>query len=130
MNVTFVDSYTGLTLAQAQSKKIDELKTKCAEVIQGGFTSSALGTAHTYPSDPTSMIYFNATYNRFNADATFTSVDWQTTDAGYLTHTKAQFQQAFHDGHDFGIQQEEHMKQLVANVMTAPDVPSVKAISW
>lgn len=117
-------------LSGAKSAKLEELKTKCAEVIQSGFTSTALGTSHTYPSDPTSMIYFNATHNRFQSDATFTQVNWQTIDSGYLVHTKAQFEQAYHDGHQFGIDQEAHLAQLITDLLSATTVDAVNAITW
>lgn len=117
-------------LSVVKSVKLEELKTKCAEVIQSGFTSTALGTSHTYPSDPTSMIYFNATHNRFQSDATFTQVNWQTIDSGYLVHTKAQFEQAYHDGHQFGIDQEAHLAQLITDLLSATTVDAVNAITW
>lgn len=117
-------------LSEAKTKKIDELKGKCMEVIQGGFKSSALGVEHTYFSDQNSMIYFNATYNRFANDPTFITVDWITADSGYLAHNKEQFIQVYHDGHDYGIQQEEHLKQLISDVSNAVDVSSVNVITW
>jgi hypothetical protein len=40
-------------LAEAKSAKVSELSTACAAAITAGFTSSALGTAHSYPSKTT-----------------------------------------------------------------------------
>lgn len=117
-------------IAYLRPIKIDELKAKCAEAIQSGFTSSALGTAHTYAADATSMIYWNATVHRFLTDSTFTSVNWATVDAGFLVHTKDQFMQAFHEGHQFGIDQEAHLAQLLSDVANATTVDALDAITW
>ena len=47
------------TLAQAQTAQITLLRSSCQSAITGGFTSSALGSAYSYPSDPTSQSNLN-----------------------------------------------------------------------
>ena len=42
-------------VAQAQAAQIALLRAACHSAITGGFTSSALGSAYNYPSDPTSQ---------------------------------------------------------------------------
>jgi hypothetical protein len=49
-----------LTLATAQSQQINYLSNACQEAIISGFTSSALGTAHTYPSKQTDQLNLTA----------------------------------------------------------------------
>lgn len=41
------------TLAEAQAAKTAQLTAACAAQIVAGFTSSALGSTHTYPSKET-----------------------------------------------------------------------------
>jgi hypothetical protein len=127
----WVESETDATLLQyAKDAKKAELNKKCDLTIMGGFTSSALGAPHTYSSVLTDEIWYNATKNRFDIDATFTSVDWKTIDAGYLTHTKAQFQQVFIDGHAYGNNQIAKLNNLKAQVDSATTQTDVEGIVW
>jgi hypothetical protein len=133
VNGAWVEAETSATLLQyAKDAKKAELNMKCDLAIMGGFTSSALGVEHTYSSVLTDEIWYNATKNRFDIDAAFASVDWKTIDAGYLTHTKAQFQQVFIDGHAFGNSQIAHRNDLNKTVddPTTDTVEKVKAITW
>lgn len=113
-----------------RDQKKSELDTRCDESIMGGFPSSALGVAHTYPSDFTAMVYFNATLNRFMNDPTFTTANQKTVDAGYLSHTKEQFIKVFNDGHAFGEAQIAHLNTLKAQVDTATTEADIDAITW
>lgn len=113
-----------------KAQKKSELKASRDASVTGGFTSNALGTAHTYLSDATSMVYYNATMNRFLNDSTFTTIKWWTVDAGYLDHTKTQFFQLFNDGHQFGVDQDEKLAQLNASVDSATTVAAINAITW
>jgi hypothetical protein len=131
-NVTDIENYWNSTgmLEYFKEQKKSELKAFRDAALTGNFTSSALGAEHTYLSDPTSMVYFNATMNRFLNDSTFTTVKWWTVDAGYLDHDKDQFFKVFNDGHQFGISQDEKLAQLNADVDAATTVDAIDAITW
>lgn len=122
-------SATDLFNAAKQRKK-DELSQKCNEVISSGFPSSALGVQHTYPSDEEAQRNFNTIMNRFLIDSTFTNVNFKTLDAGYQSHTKAQFYQVFTDGHNYGEQQIVHLNDLKTQVDAATTIDAVNAITW
>jgi hypothetical protein len=117
-------------LADAKAAKKAQLSASFDATMASGFTSSALGVSHNYPSDLQAMIFFNATMNRFGNDSTFTTVNQKTLDAGYLAHTKAQFFQVFNDGHAFGVAQDTKLANLKAQVDAATTVSAVNAITW
>jgi hypothetical protein len=127
--IDFYNSPNGM-LPYFQQQKINELTAKCDATIQAGFSSSALGVPHTYPATVESMIYFNATINRFLVDPTFTTLKQLTLDAGYLDHTKEQFIQVFNDGHQFGIVQDGKLAQLKYQVSQATTPDQVNQVTW
>lgn len=53
---TWIEAASLLTLAQAQENQIAQLSAACQAEIVSGFSSSALGTAHTYPSKQTDQL--------------------------------------------------------------------------
>lgn len=112
-----------------EAKKI-ELNANCDNTIMAGFSSNALGVAHTYSSLALDEIWFNATLHRFNIDPNFTSVNYKTLDAGYLVHTKEQFMQVFIDGHSFGDSQITKLNNLKTQVDSAQTVDEVESIVW
>lgn len=115
-----------------RSKKKADLQEKCNEALVGGFTSSALGTVHTYPSHAQAQANFNTELNRFLTDPTYTSCKFYTEDAGFLVHTKDQLTQAFHDGHDFGNAQWAHLFDLFTKVddPTVTTQTQLDGITW
>lgn len=121
-----------VSLDDLKTRKKSELSTKCNEAICGGFPSSALGVQHTYPSDEEAQRNFHSELDRINLDPTYTTILFKTLDAGYLSHTVAQFKQVFIDGHTFGREQVTHLNDLKSKV----DDPSVTtptqldAITW
>ena len=117
-------------LQQAQNAKIAELSAKCDAAIVGGFPSSALGVAHTYPSDKDAQSYLGDAIKRMELDSTVTNVNFKTLDAGFLAHTLPQLQQVFKDGFDFGQAQITKYNQLKTQVEAATTVDGVNAIVW
>lgn len=117
-------------LSALKVEKKAELSKKCYDMIVGGFTSSALGTAHTYPSDEEAQRNFNTIMNRFAIDSTFTSVNFKTIDSEYQVHTKTQFIQVFTDGHNYGAQQIAKLNNLKLQIDEASTVDAVNAITW
>jgi predicted NAD/FAD-dependent oxidoreductase len=120
---------TAQLLASAQTAKIAELNTKCGQVIVSGFVSSALGVAHTYPSDLEAQGNLGMALKRLE-DTTLASIYFKTIDTGYLAHTKTQLTQVFYDGFDYGNVQITHYNQLKAQVNAATTVAQVQAIVW
>lgn len=117
-------------LTEVKASKLAELNGKCDQTIMSGFTSSALGTSHTYRSLLIDQVWFNATLNRFAVDPNFTSVNYLTLDSGYLQHTKAQLTQVFVDGHAFGDSQITKLNALKAQVDNATTIEDVENITW
>lgn len=113
-----------------RGQKKNELSVKCDGALAGGFTSSALGVAHTYPSHDKAQQNFNTEMQRFLSDATYTSCKFFTEDAGYLEHTKDQFFKAFADGHDFGNAQWDKLFNLYTQVDAAQSQTDLDAITW
>lgn len=91
-------------LATAQSAKITELQTARDNILNGGFTSSALSTVHTYDSYLIEKTRFSAELSALN-DATIgptiTNVPWNTRENGFVVHTIAQFKQVYSDGRNW-----------------------------
>jgi hypothetical protein len=117
-----------------RTQKKEQLSQQCGQVIIGGFTSNALGTAHTYPSDDEAQRNFNSEMHMFNIDPNYTSL-FKTLDAGYLPHTKAQLLQVFSDGHTFKVNQLARLNGplpngLKAQVDEANTIDQINAIVW
>lgn len=117
-------------LITAKQAKKEELSRKCNLAIIGGFPSSALGTAHTYPSDEEAQRNFNSEINKFLIDSTYTTSQFKTLDAGYLAHTKDQLFQVFSDGHNFKLSQLVRLNGKKADCDTAQTQPELDAITW
>lgn len=119
---------------EKKQKKKDELSIQCGQAIISGFTSSALGVAHIYPSDDRAQRNFSTILHRFSIDPNYTSTAFQTLDAGFLEHSNDQFLKVFQDGHDFGEAQEAHLNDLKAKVdaLTYPTNTDddLNAITW
>lgn len=131
----WVEGKTAAELFQIyQNQKIAQLAAIYEQTLANGFTSSALGVAHTYPADTEARNNFNVTVLRFLTDPTYTTTNFKTLDAGFLAHTKDQFFQVFADGHNFGIQQNTHYNQKKAAVLALSYPTNTKAdidgITW
>ena len=136
-----VRDYTpeAVPLADAQAAQIAGLRASCAAAIVGGFTSSALGAAHTYPSgdtDQTNLI--GATIAAGLAPAGWTVNFWCADSTGTWTfapHTAAQIQQVFGDGVIVRVAMSAKLATLSAQVMAVTDtttkgIAAVQAVVW
>lgn len=121
---------TTVSLDDLKARKKAELSAKCNETICGGFSSSALGAAHTYPSDGEAQRNFHSELDRLQYDPSYTVSNFKTLDAGYLPHTQAQLVQVFIDGHKFGRDQIGKLNQLKSDIDTALTVPDLDNIIW
>lgn len=119
-------------LALAKTKKISSLKQACTTAIQSGFTSSALGSAHTYdselPTDQTNII------GAMVASLSGASIPFTCTDSnGYKEqrlHTAAQLQQVFQAGMQHIVVNKSRYDTLKKQVEQATTVEDVNEVSW
>jgi hypothetical protein len=127
-NLAAVDNIAGLQLSEAQQAKLSEIQAAAAKAL-GMFTSSALGSAHTYLSGTNDMLLIEAE-DRFmqGADWDGQNVLWYTVEAGDIEHTKAQIHQVYLDGRAAVQRKKYTAKNLVAQVQTATDTATVNAI--
>jgi hypothetical protein len=114
------------TLAQVQATQSAAMQTACKAAIEGGFTSSALGSAYTYPSDP------NTQTNISLAAANGGPLVCQSSGAvwGLMTHTPAQALQVQKDMATHIQVQQTTYWGLIAEINAATAVAAVQAISW
>lgn len=115
-------------LAQAQTTQSNALKTACTAAITGGFTSSALGSVNTYPSDITSQSNLAQTA----ACAAGGSL-WCENSANvwaFTAHTQAQAQQVMADFVAWRDKQQAQLASLTAEVTSAATIAAVQTIVW
>lgn len=116
-------------LENAKTAQIVAITQSCAGAIVSGFSSSALGTAHTYPSQPNDQTNLIgavagglATINFWCADSTLA---WS-----FASHTAAQIKQVLADGGTQRMADSTKLAGLVAQVQTATTVAAVQSIVW
>lgn len=80
---------TDVSLAELQGAKIDQLNETCEKAILAGFTSDA--TKHSYTFSQYDQLNFTQQMLLIISDATITSVEWKTADAGTVTLTREEF---------------------------------------
>lgn len=124
------------SLSATQAAQIAALKAACASAITGGYTSSALGAAYTYPSGPTDQLNMTASVVASqlpNLPSTWTTPFWCADSTGawaMRAHTAAQIQQAGSDGKAWVTSCQTKLDGLVTQVMTATTPSAVQAIVW
>ena len=129
-------AYSQYCLTPAQNSKIASLTASCAAAITAGFTSSALGSMYTYPSQLTDQqnLAANVLSSLLPAlPSTWTTPQMCMNAAGvweYVNHTAAQIQQAGSDGKTAILAALTQKQTLVNQVMTATTVTEVNAINW
>jgi hypothetical protein len=110
-------------LLSAQTAKIGNLAMSCQNQIYAGFTSSALGTSHTYPAkdkdQPNLTASYAASFDPTNP-AGWTTPFWVMDSTGtwsFTQHTAAQIQQAGRDGKAAILAALEKNSSLASQVM-------------
>ncbi len=127
---------SALPLATVQSRKVTELRVACAATITSGFSSAALGAAHTYPTLPTdqSNMISSVTESLLpGIGAGWTTPFWCADGAGawgFRPHTAAQIQQASADGKAMIIAAQARLATRAAAVQAATTADQVAAITW
>jgi len=116
-------------LADAKADQIAAITQSCAATIVSGFLSSALGTAHTYPSQPIDQSNLIGAVASGLANVTFWCADstgvWNIT-----SHTAAQIKQVLADGGTQRMAYSTKLAGLAAQVQSATTVAAVQAIVW
>lgn len=124
------------TLAAVQAAQIALLRAACDAAITGGYTSSALGAPHTYPStvlDQQNMIASVTASLLPGLAAGWTTPFWCEDSTGawaMAPHTAAQIQQAGSDGKAAVVAAQQHLATLSAEVAAAATTAAVQAIAW
>lgn len=124
------------TLDETKSDKVKALYAACSDAIKSGYTSSALGAKHTYPSgatDQTNMLGSVTDSLLPNIPDDWTTPFWCADDAGAWAmrdHTAAQIQQAGADGKAWVVECQQKLTGLVAQVQAAPTAAAVGGITW
>lgn len=130
------DAAHALTLQQAQTNQLAILNAACSAQIYAGFTSSALGTVHTYPAKDKDQVNLSASVTASlipSLPANWTTPFWCMDSSGmwaFVPHNAAQIQQAGTDGKAAIVTALQKNSTLAAQVMAATTVSAVQAIVW
>ena len=145
--VALVESYlTGATnpsppttstlLIAAKAVRSEALNGDCAAAIYAGFTSSALGTAHTYPAkdrDQSNLIA-SVTASLYPGLASDWATPFWCEDSGgawaYMMHSVSQIQQVGIEGKAAILGHLSTNAYLQGLVQAATTVAAVEAITW
>jgi hypothetical protein len=122
-------------LAAAQAAQIASIRAACQAAIVDGFTSSALGSAYTYPSTTTDQNnLFNAATVAAGQSTAWKTWMWCATGSplewDLIAHTATQVQQV---NADFLAAREAVQKKyanLLAQIKSATTVAAVQALTW
>lgn len=134
--LTSIAPSANVLLAQAQFDQIRSLSASCAAQIYAGFSSAALGTPHTYPTNDKDQVNLSASVTASlvpNLPANWTTDFWCADGAGVWAlrpHTAAQIQQAGMDGKAAIETAIRKNATLAAQVMSAATVAAVQAVVW
>ncbi len=108
----------------------------CVSAMTGGFVSSALGSAHIYPSTLTDQHNLSGSVVASllpNLPSGWTTSFWCMDSTGawsFAPHTAAQIQQVGMDGKAWITAQQEKLASLNAQIEVATTVSEVTAIIW
>ena len=120
----------------SRRRRIADLAELCAATIAGGFLSSALGDAHTYPSGATDQL--NLMGSVTDSLMPGLTADWETpfwvcdSDGhwSFKAHSAEQIQKAGQDGKAHIINCQRKLSVLTEKVMSAKSENGVAAIVW
>lgn len=120
----------------AQTEQQSALALNCQTAIVSGFTSSALGAPHTYPStltDQQNLSSAATTTMLPNLPKDWSIAIWCADESGVwakTAHTAEQVQQVALDCHTFIEAQRDKYNDLLTKVSKATKVSTVKKIVW
>ncbi|RFB91756.1 hypothetical protein B5K08_15770 [Rhizobium leguminosarum bv. trifolii] len=133
---TTLHDLPAIVLASAKSKAIAILTDACAAAIVSGYTSSALGSEHQYPSKVTDQINMMGSVTDSllpEQPADWSTPFWCADETGawaFRLHTATQIQAAGVAGKAHILQCQTILGQLSAQVMAAASAEAVEAIVW
>jgi hypothetical protein len=119
-----------------RQKRIAALTRECSARIIGGFSSSALGAPHAYPSDIKDQI--NLMGSVTDSIMPGLPANWETPfwcrDAGgvwnWKMHDVAQIQQAGRDGKSHVVTCQTTLAMLTAQIAEADTIEAINIIGW
>lgn len=124
------------TLTEAQAAQVAQIQQSCRNAIFAGFTSSALGSAHTYPAKETDQLNLNGSVTASLLPIVasgWTTPFWCEDSAGnwaYVSHTAAQIQQVGADGKAAILANLSKCQNYIQQIMAATTVADVQAVVW
>lgn len=117
-------------LADSKKAKIAELKAAVEKAIKSGFSSSALGAAHTYDSEQHNIDWIQAAVlSATDTQITCDDRKGMATSKTPRKHTTAQCKTVLTDGMAALLTHKTKFRKLRAQV-NAADVAAVRAIQW
>lgn len=120
-------------LAESKALQTAKASTACASALTTGFPSSALGTAHIYPSqDDDQRNLQSAVSAAVAAPSNWTTRIWcANNDAwSFTAHTAAQIQQVNADWLAHRVAAQQKYADLIARINAANSIEEVQAIDW
>ncbi|ANM05217.1 hypothetical protein AMC78_CH03148 [Rhizobium phaseoli] len=123
-------------LVALKETQIALLTSACAEAILSGYSSSALGDEHQYPSKVTDQINMMGSVTDSllpDQPAEWSTPFWCADETGawaFRAHSAAQIQAAGADGKAHVLICQTKLGQLSAQVMAAASAEAVAAIGW
>ncbi|MCT7317557.1 hypothetical protein N5I87_16235 [Ralstonia sp. CHL-2022] len=120
-------------LGQEKVQRAAKASTACAAALTTGFTSSALGTPHTYPSqDDDQRNLQSAVSASAVAPSNWTTRIWcANNDAwSFTAHTAAQVLQVNADWLAHRVAAQQKYADLIARINAANSIEEVQAIDW
>jgi hypothetical protein len=124
------DLFPAYSIEELKEVRKKEISEKCRLAILSNFQSSCLGIAHTYGFDEDDQTNFSGFMTAIaNGLYTSSTVEWNTKDSGYLTHTIDEMKQLYMDG--FIHKQTKlyrcgQLKTLVDNCSTIEEVNAIQ----
>lgn len=120
-------AWPAIQIQQAKQAQIASIEAGYGSTLGDGFKSNTTG--HTYASDMLSSMRVAAQVTQLLNDTTITTVNWQTNDAGEISHTRNQFIGVFNDGIAWERAQVNQKNSLIVQVQAQTSVPPTP-VTW
>jgi hypothetical protein len=120
------------SLQQLQATRLAELRKSCRDTLLGGFTSTALGVIHSYPSTETDQQNLRDALLTSISSPALESPLWCTNSGGWKMkpHTALQVEQVHSDWIAFRIAQQQRLLLLQTSANMAASAEALAAITW